>query len=474
MNADCPIVIAGAGIAGVSAAYRLQGAGEAPFVVFEKESYIGGYSRTIRRGDFRFDLGGHRFYTKKPHVEEVVRRVVGDDLLEVDRTSRILFGGRLINYPLRPLNALRSLGLRGAGKAVLDYGAMKLGNLLSGDAAEETFERWALNRFGRHLYEIYFKGYTEKTWGIPCARLSADFAEQRIKGLSFREAVKDAIFKKGQDESLVRRFLYPRYGFGQIPDGMAASIREPNRILTRRPVVGVEHDGKRIRGVVTESPDGREERQPCCEFISSIPISALAGMLRPAPPPEALQAAKDLRYRDMVVLTLFLDAAQVTPDQWIYVPSQKIGFCRFHEPKNWSPEMAPPDRTALVVEYFCQQGDETWSASDAELASRAVEDLAATGFIERDWLHDYMTFHMPKAYPVYEIGYRQSLQTLEDYLARFENLYNVGRNATFLYTSSDHYIDMGLKAAENVLGHEHDLRLIGRESGYAETLSKEE
>lgn len=469
-----PIVIAGAGVTGLSAAYRLQGDADVPFVVYERAPYVGGYSRTVEYGDFRFDLGGHRFYTKKAEVRRVVEEAVGDDLLVIDRLSRILFNDRFVNYPLSAFNTLKALGLTGASRAVFDYIVMRLKGAFSGPAPEETFEQWALNRFGTYLYKVYFQVYSEKTWGVPCAELSADFAQQRIKGLSFRETVKDAVFRKGTDDSLVRRFTYPRYGFGQIPDGLARSIAEPNKIMTEHCITEVEHQDNRVIAVTARGPDGRPLRRPCCEFISSIPIDELVGLLRSPAPPEVLEAASQLRYRSLVILFLVVDGEQVSPDHWIYVPSPQIGFCRLHEPKNWSPEMATPDRTGLVLEYFCQEGDPCWNRDTMDLAAEAVADLAHIGLVEPERVSDFTAVRLRKAYPVYELGYSDHLKVITNYLSRFRNLYSIGRNATFLYTSSDHYIDMGLKAAENVLGHDHNLDEIGRETTYAETWHKGE
>jgi protoporphyrinogen oxidase len=473
MNASSEkIVIAGAGVAGLSAAHHLQGSADVPFVVFERAPHVGGYSRTVRYKDFRFDLGGHRFYTKKPEVRALIEKLVGDDLLEVDRLSRILFQGRFVNYPLSAFNTLKAVGPVGAARAILDYGGIKLKKPFSAANPEGTFEQWALNRFGRYLYNIYFKVYNEKTWGVPCSELSADFAEQRIKGLSFREAVKDAILGGSGNESLVRRFSYPRYGFGQIPDAMARSVSGANAILTGHAVVEVEHDGNRITAVTARRPDGGAVRQPCCELVNCIAVDELVGLLRPQVPSEVTEAAQALRYRSLVVLLLVVDVEQVSPDHWIYVPSPEIGFCRLHEPKNWSRDMAPPDRTALVLEYFCDQGDPVWQRQPRDLAAEAAADLATMGLIQPEQASDCTVVRLPKAYPVYNLGYRDPLDVVTGYLARFENLYSIGRNATFLYTSSDHYIDMGLKAAENVLGHNHNLNEIGRDKGYAEAWGK--
>ncbi len=474
MTEEHPVVIAGSGVAGLSAAYRLHQEGDVPFIVYEKQARIGGNSRTARFGEFRFDLGGHRFYTKKAHIDSLVRELVGEDLLVVDRLSRILFKSRFVNYPLSAFNTLKVLGPVGATRAVFDYICMKCRNLVTADQSEDTFEQWALNRFGRYLYEVYFKLYTEKTWGVACTELSADFAEQRIQGLSFREAAKDAILKKGKDESLVRQFIYPRYGFGQIPRAMATEIGGPRRIQTRRPVVGVEHEDERVTAVLVRRPDGSTRRQACSELISSTSIDRLVRMLRPAPPEKVLDAADALTYRNVMILFLVLDVEQVSPDHWIYVPAPEIDFCRLHEPKNWSPEMAPADRTSLVVEYFCQSDDACWNAAPEELAAAAGRDLARTGLIEPDWVSDFTAVPLPRAYPVYRLGYERHLECITEYLSRFSNLHRAGRNACFVYTSSDHYIDMGLKAAENVLGHDHDVSKIGTAPRYAETWHEED
>ncbi len=467
---ECPpVVVAGAGIAGLAATHRLQEDGARPFALYEKAGRVGGSSRTMCYGEFRFDLGGHRFYTKDGHVDRFVRGLLGDDALTVDRLSRILFNGHFVNYPLSAFNTLSALGPAGAAHAILDYGAMKVKKLWSRGSPEVTFEQWALNRFGRYLYRAYFKGYTEKTWGVPCTELSADFAEQRIKNLSFREALRDALFKSGEDESLVRQFLYPRHGFGQLTDAMAAVVQEPNRIHTGCEVVEVGHQEGRITWVGVQGADGEVRRGPCDELISSLPVDELVERLRPAAPQAVLQAARQLTYRDMVILLLTLRVEQVSPDHWIYVPSEDIGFCRMHEPKNWSPEMAPADRTSLVLEYFCQVGDDVWRRDDAFLAAQAAEDLAYMGLVRPGQVDGHTAVRLRRAYPVYRLAYDRHLDVVNEYLDRFSNLHSIGRNATFLYTSSDHYIDMGLKAAENVLGHEHDLNSIGRDSAYAET-----
>jgi len=464
-----PVVVIGAGIAGLSAAWRLQQERSALFTVFEKSGHVGGCCRTCRHGECLFDLGGHRFYTKKGHVREVVEQVLGDDLTQLDRRSRIVFNGRFVDYPLSAFNALRALGPFGAAHAAWDYGARCAGNMLRGKEPETTFEDWCLNRFGQYLYNAYFKPYTEKLWGVDCTGLSADFAEQRIKGLSFREAVRDIFSRHNQPASLIRSFTYARRGFGQITDNLAAAVQGPNEIRTGHAVKKLRHEHGRIREVVASGPDGDVAR-PCSHVVNTAPLDELVHMLSPDPPLEVLSAALRLRYRDMVIIFVELNMPRVSPDHWVYIPSRSISLARFHEPKNWSAAMAPADSTGLVLEFFCQEGDEIWKRDPGELAGESVEHLSALGLVKPEAVAGFRPVRLRKAYPVYYRGYEEPLRVVWNYLSGFANLVNIGRNATFVYTSSDHYIDMGLKAAENLCGHNHDLGIIGREAGYAETM----
>lgn len=469
MTYDDTVAIIGAGIAGLSAAWRLQQDGSMRFAAFEKSGHVGGYCRTYRHGECLFDLGGHRFYTKKEHVQRVVEQVLGDDLALVDRRSRIVFNGHFVDYALSAFNSLRALGPFGAAHAVWEYGVRKASNMFRAGVEEKTFEDWCLNRFGRYLYDVYFKPYTEKIWGVDCTELSADFAEQRIRGLSFREAVRDALLRRNESSSLIRRFTYARRGFGQITDNMAAAVRSPNEILTNHAVKAVHHEDGLVTEVVAAGPDG-DVMRPCGHLVNSAPVDELVRMLCPSPPEEVLAAARRLRYRDMVIIFVELEMPRVSPDHWVYIPSRDVKLARFHEPKNWSAAMAPADSTGLVLEFFCQAGDWVWGRDADELLQEALGDLASLDLVSPDAVSGFRAVRLRKAYPVYYMGYEEPLRVVTEYLSRFDNLLSIGRNATFLYTSSDHYIDMGLKAAENILGHDHDLDGVGREAGYAETI----
>ena len=460
-----PTTIIGAGLTGLTAATVLNRSG-APVRVLESEPAIGGASMTARFGDHRFDLGGHRFYTRNEAVLALVRELIGDELLSVPRQSRIFLRGSLVDYPLTFFNALSALGPVTSAHVAASYAWEKVKQLFR-TPPQETFADWVISRFGRRLYDIYFRPYSEKVWGVPCTELKADFAEQRIKGLSFREAVRDMFFKRdGGPATLVSRFLYPRLGFGRIPEAMAETL-PPGSIRLRSPVLRVEHAEGRVNRVVCWTDRG-EEPIEVSQVISTIPITDLIDAMCPSPPAEVAESAHALQYRDMVIVFLTLDREQVTPDQWIYFSSGDVFFGRMHEPKNWSPEMAPPGKTGLVVEIFCYKDEPVWHEPDNSIAQRVATRLEELGLIRATEHTGSKVIRLPRAYPLYAGDYRRHLQVVMDYLSRFDNLQTCGRNGLFRYTSGDYYIEMGMKAAENVLGRDHDLTSVAAEQVYAE------
>ncbi|MEW6359752.1 MAG: NAD(P)-binding protein [Planctomycetota bacterium] len=458
------IVVLGSGITGLTAAYCLRGKTEHPVKVLERDSVHGGASRTVTFGDFRYDLGGHRFYTKMSHVQQFLADLLGDDLITVGRISRIYMNGKFINYPLAGFDVLRALGPMKSAGIVANYAMTKIREGIA-PTPDDTFEQWAVKRFGRTLYEIYFKIYTEKLWGVPCGELSSDFASQRIKGLSFREAVRDAVFKKSNAATLVKQFFYPRLGFGMIVDKLIEGWTEPDELLCNTPATMIAHNGRRIERI--EGGNGKVgfDVQEC---VTSIPMDDFVRMMDPAPPQEVLHAADALRYRDMVLLFATFNTPQITPDHWVYCSDADCIFSRFHEPKNWSAAMAPPDKTGLVIEFFCQTGDGIWTAQPAHLFEQSIAQLRKMGLIQKGMEAGFDVQRICKAYPVYTLDYRGHVDCILSYLRRFDNLHSIGRNALFRYTSSDIYIDMGIKAAENILGHDHEIEAIGTEREYAE------
>ena len=459
------IGILGGGLAGLTTARQLAIAGSEPVVVLEKESFIGGASRTVREGPYRFDLGGHRFYTRKQRVQAFFEEVIAENLIHVERLSHICLNGKMVDYPLTPLNALKSLGPVTSARVLLQYLKAKT---FPAEGIDGTFEHWVVQRFGRGLYDIYFKGYTEKVWGIPCDRLSSDFAEQRIKGLSFREVVKQALIRtKDAPSSLIGSFVYPRLGFGELPDRLAAALEPPHQIMLDSKIDAVHHDGRHISAMTVRSG------QACTaidvsRLVSTVPLLDLVESLRPEASADVIAAARQLRYRDLIVIFLAFDREQVTGDSWTYFPDGDICFGRMHEPRNWSRPLAPPGKTSLVVEWFATKGDDVWNSPDDALRDAVVADLAKLQLIRPEEVDACRVVRLEKAYPLYRLGYSEHRQTVLGYLAQFENLYCSGRSGAFIYTSSDHYIDMGMKIADNIMGDSHNLSGIGLEAGYAE------
>ena len=469
-----PTAILGAGLTGLTAAYILQ-KHDVPVQVLEADRDLGGASRTVRYDGFRFDLGGHRFYTKNQRVLDLVDELLGAEMITVERVSRIYLDGKFVDYPLSFFSALAGLGAFRSLAVAGSYAAQKMRAMpfLHHKTEESTFEQWVVNRFGRRLYEIYFKPYSEKVWGIPCSELGADFAAQRIKGMSFRAALRSMLLpNKNAPATLASRFIYPRLGFGRIPEQMAAAL-PAGALRLNSPVVRVEHDGRRITAAICRPFDsaqgGRETRFEAENFINTIPINEFVHALSPAPPPAVLDAADGLRYRAIVIAFLTLDREQVTPDHWIYFSSGDVFFGRMHEPKNWSAAMAPAGRTSLVVEVFCFETDPVWTEPEEAVLKRVAKRLAELKLIEEKQLSGGCVVRLPKAYPLYVNDYRRRMDTILAFLRQFGNLQSAGRNGLFRYTSGDWYIDMGIKAAENLLGQHHDLMAVGSAQEYAES-----
>ena len=477
MRDDAPVgdraaaetVIAGGGPAGLTAALELVRLGR-PAVVYERDRVVGGLSRTVEYRGYRFDIGGHRFFTRVPLVEEIWRELLDGDLLERPRLSRIHYRGAFFDYPLKPLRALRGLGPIEAGRVVASYLAARL----APDPDERSFEAWVSNRFGRRLFEIFFKTYTEKVWGIPCREIDAAWAAQRIRNLDLARALWSALKPAGRGgevvASLIDRFHYPRLGPGQMWERCRDVLAEAG-VATHlgNRVAAVHLEGSRVAAVTVEDAEGRRTRRPLAHFVSSMPLPELVGMLDPAPPAAVAEAAGRLHFRDFLTVVLVVERAAVFPDNWIYVHAPEVAVGRIQNFKNWSPEMVPdPSRTALGLEYFVQEGDASWRAPDAELVERAKGELALLGLARPEEVVDGTVVRMPKAYPVYDGGYREALARVREHLDGIANLHPVGRNGQHRYNNQDHSMLTGIFAARNVAGAGLDLWSVNVEDRYLE------
>ena len=443
-------IIMGAGLAGLSAGCVLTRAGRNVTVV-EGGPAIGGLSRTIEHEGFRFDLGGHRFLTKTKATEDFVRGLLGDECREVPRTSQIHMRGRYFDYPLTPVNALFGMGLATTFRILLDYALQNVKNLVQ-RPAPVSLEDWVVSKFGRAMFDLYFKEYSEKVWGVDCRSISMEWVSRRIEGLSLWKAIKNAFSKRsGSDiNTLADSFLYPATGIGLIAERLQQAIEARNPVTMNTKVIRVDHDGFTVKSIMAQNGEDLYDLAGS-EFISSIPLTALIRALHPAPPAEVRQAVAGLRYRDLIVSTIMLDREQVTDLTWMYLPEKTIPFGRIHEPRNWSKDLAPKGKTHIVAEYFCFQEDAIWKASDEAITASTVEHLERMGFINRSEVIGSCVARVPRAYPLFHVGYEQHYATCMDYLKQFKNLQVIGRGGMFRYHNMDHAMESGIDAANAIL-----------------------
>jgi protoporphyrinogen oxidase len=466
-------LIIGAGPAGLTAAYELSKLGLNP-TTLEADDQVGGLSRTVNYRGYRFDIGGHRFFSKVPLINELWEEILGEDFLVRPRLSRIYYRERFFDYPLKAVNALTNLGPVEAFLIGLSYTKARL----FPHAEETNLEQWVSNRFGDRLYRIFFKTYTEKVWGIPCNEISADWAAQRIKNLSLREAIRNALLGSGRAAdgqlitTLIDQFNYPRLG----PGMMWERCRDLLAARGHETVGGVRVERLRHHNGRVECVYGRTSRGEMVEFsaehfISTMPLRELIQALDPPPPQKVIEAANRLRYRDYLTVVLIVKREAVFPDNWIYIHSPEVKMGRIQNYKNWSPEMTPDSsRTSLGLEYFLWEKDEEWRWSQERLIELGVKECAKIGLIEPDEVEDGTVVRMKKAYPVYDPHYHESLAIIRNYLESFSNLQTVGRNGLHRYNNQDHSMLTGIYAARNIVGEKNDVWSVNTEMEYHEEI----
>ncbi|MGI9074977.1 MAG: NAD(P)/FAD-dependent oxidoreductase [Bryobacteraceae bacterium] len=459
---EAPVLILGAGPAGLTAAYELS-KNAVSSVLLEKDSSVGGLSRTVEYKGHRFDIGGHRFYTKIPMVEEIWHEVLGKELLIRPRLSRIYYKAKFFHYPIDPLDALRGLGLLESVRCCLSL--MK--SRLFPRVPEHDFETWVANRFGRQLFEIFFKTYTEKVWGINCREIQADWAAQRIAGLSLMSILGDAILPRRSRSirTLIKHFQYPRLGPGMMWSRVREIVEERgSHIRLNSPVEKVMWEKGRVIAVRS---GGRVYRAK--HFISSIPIRELIEALDPVPPEALRRAACDFHYRDFITVALIVRGRNLFPDNWIYIHDPGLSVGRIQNYNNWSADMtSDPEMTCLGLEYFCFEGDRYWNAADDELIGMAKKELAQLGLAKECDVVDGTVVRVAKAYPIYDSVYKQALGAVRDFLRTVPNLQLIGRNGMHRYNNQDHSMLTGILASRNILGGHFDLWSLTGDMNYLE------
>jgi protoporphyrinogen oxidase len=465
-------IVIGAGPAGLTAAYELTKLGISS-TVLEADRQVGGLSRTVNYRGYRFDIGGHRFFTKVPLINELWHEILGEDFMLRPRLSRIHYRGHFYDYPLKATNALAGLGPIEAFIVGMSFAKAKL----FPHDQETNLEQWVANRFGRRLYEIFFKTYTEKVWGIPCTEISADWAAQRIKNLSLPEAVRNALFSSnGKSKNgdiittLIEQFSYPRLGPGMMWERCEELLaQQGNETVRGIKIEKIQHRHGRVECVYGRNHDGEAIEFSGDHFISSMPLRSLIRALSPAAPDAVLQAANNLRYRDYLTVVLIAKREKVFPDNWIYIHSPEVRMGRIQNYKNWSPYMVPDSsRTSLGLEYFLWDKDDQWHWSQDRLIELGIKECAQIGMIEPDEIEDGTVVRMKKAYPVYDRVYQDSLATIRHYLESIGNLQTVGRNGLHRYNNQDHSMLTAVYAARNIVGEKHDVWAVNTEMEYHE------
>ena len=468
MNERHKVAVIGAGPAGLTAALESTHQGFET-VVFERSAHLGGLARTEEYKGNYFDIGGHRFYTKLPEIQELWEEILGDDFRKVRRLSRIYYGGRFLKYPLEPVNALLNLGIRESLYILGSYLSIQMKPL----PREDTFEEWVTNRFGKRLYQTFFKTYTEKVWGIPCSEIQADWAAQRIKGLSLISALREAVFGSQDVKTLINEFHYPVLGPGMMWKGVTRRIlEEGGEVRLENPVTRVNCQADRVCSL-TVSHSACEDEFEVENVISSMPLTSLVRSMHPRSPPEILEAARQLKYRAFLIVGLILASRDLFPDQWIYIHTPDVRVGRIKNFRNWSPDMvADSDQTTVGMEYFCSEGDDLWTMEDSSLIGLASRELEQLGLAESIAVVDGVVIRQPKAYPVYDGDYRASLAHIQEYVARFSNLQTIGRNGMHRYNNQDHSMLTGILAARNLTGEKRNLWDVNTERSYYEQLTK--
>ena len=476
-NTPVDVAIIGAGPAGLTAAYLLGKAGYSVTVIEKDPVYVGGISRTVEHDGFRFDIGGHRFFSKSQPVVDLWNEILPDDFIERPRMSRIYYEGKFYSYPLRAFEALGNLGIWRSTLCMASYAKAKL----RPNTNVRSFEDWVVNQFGHKLYSIFFKTYTEKVWGMPCDTMSADWAAQRIKGLSLGGAVLDGLKrslglnKKPNDgmqtKTLLESFRYPRLGPGMMWDAARDKVLgHGNTILMGHALKQLAEDSTGRWRVTATDRDGGIVTIDAGHVISSAPMRELAGRLHPLP--TTLPQASALRYRDFLTVALMIKSPDLFPDNWIYIHDSKVKVGRVQNFRSWSPEMVPdPDIACVGLEYFCFEGDGLWASSDADLIALATKEMAILGLCDPAHVTGGAVVRQEKAYPVYDEDYRDNVDALrEEIEARHPSLHCVGRNGMHRYNNQDHAMMTAMLTVRNIQAgaRVHDIWSVNEDAEYHE------
>ena len=473
--ADLRVVVIGAGPAGLTAAFELEKA-DVHSTILEADDIVGGISRSVERDGYRFDIGGHRFFTKVPEVEALWHEILPDeDFLLRPRMSRIYYKGKYYDYPIKPVNALKNLGPVEAVRCI----ASALWVRVRPPKSQDTLEDYIVANYGRRLFDHFFKTYNEKVWGVPASELSADWGAQRIKGMSIFDAVWEPIRAKvagrrkgsSQVTSLIEEFQYPKYGPGMMWERCTELVEASgSKVLMETRVEKVTHADGIAHAVHARTNGGELVEYPADHVVSSMPFPHLLRAMDPQPDAEVLRAADDLHFRDFLTVALVVPAEAGFPDNWIYIHSPDVKVGRIQNFGSWSPYLVKDGNTCLGLEYFVFEGDELWTASDEELIERGKRELAVLGLCDPTVVEAGYVVRQPKAYPVYDEVYADNVAVLNRWIVEnTPNVHPVGRNGMHKYNNQDHSMLTALLSAENILGKgDHDIWTVNVDEDYHE------
>jgi protoporphyrinogen oxidase len=463
-----PVVVIGGGPAGLAALLELSHLG-LPGLLAEQRSALGGIARTAQFDGYRFDLGGHRFFTRIAEIEQLWRDLLGDELLVRPRLSRICYQGQFYSYPLRLGEVIRQIGWGRSLQVLGSYLAARL----RPQNPEDSFDKWVSNRFGRVLFEMFFRSYTEKVWGLACTEISAAWAQQRIKDLSLAKAILSRLNPlrslTGVSTSLIEEFLYPRLGPGMMWEACAdRAVAAGQGLLRETRVTALYHENGSVHTVGLAGVEGERE-VPCRAIISTMALPDLLRALQPAPPAEVMAAARGLNFRAFLTVALVIDHPDLFPDNWIYIHDPSVQVGRIQNFRNWSPDLIPNDHeTVIGLEYFCAEGDDLWRTSDGDLVALATREMEHLGLLGGARVVRGVVERVDKAYPVYDDGFGERVMVIRRYLETFTNLQTCGRNGLHRYNNLDHSMLTGMGAARRLAGQPGEVWEINLGEAYLE------
>lgn len=462
------VLILGAGPAGMAAAFELHKARKS-MIILEKNNAVGGLSRTLECGEFRTDIGPHRFFSQNKYLYDFIEDLLGERWIKVNRLTRFYIENKFFLYPIELKDALINVGFRKALKILFDYAAQRIKKMFI-RREPVNFEEKTVSDFGKTLAELNMLSYTEKIWGLPCSEISVDWSKQRIKGLSIMELLKNTLMKsKNAPKTLVDRFYYPDEGTSAIYEEMKRNVLMGGETVKLNSYPsGVSHDGSRVADVRAEI-DGEKYVIKPNYVLSSIPITELISLLDPLAPSDVLEAAKRLKFRSHLSLFITVNKPSIFKDQWIYFPDKKIPFGRIMEPKNFSGRMSPPGKTSLLIEFFCWENDALWNAGKEELFNMSIGWLEKLNFLKKEEVIDIFLHKEKYAYPVYDLNYKNNVRIVKEYLGKIGNLQLIGRGGSFRYNNQDHALEMGILAARSIIeGRQYNIEEVGAEQKYFE------